>query len=125
MGNMWAILHDERLYPEPEKFSPERFELEKDPERLRLMDSFNYAFGFGRRRCPGMHFADQSLFFTFTSIMACFNIAPVTDSNGESILPPLEFDGGVFRHPKPFKCSITPRRKNVESLIQAAVSVTI
>ncbi|PIL24969.1 cytochrome P450 [Ganoderma sinense ZZ0214-1] len=120
-----AILHDERLYPEPEKFSPERFELEKDLERLRLMDSFNYAFGFGRRRCPGMHFADQSLFFTFTSIMACFNIAPVTDSNGEPILPPLEFDGGVFRHPKPFKCSITPRRKNVESLIQAAVSVSI
>ncbi|KAM5533854.1 hypothetical protein V8D89_012517 [Ganoderma adspersum] len=120
-----AILHDERLYPEPEKFSPERFELEKDPERLRLMDSFNYAFGFGRRRCPGLHFADQSLFFTFTSIMACFDIAAATDSNGESILPPLEFDGGVFRHPKPFKCSITPRRKNVESLIQAAVSVSI
>ncbi|TBU30647.1 cytochrome P450 [Dichomitus squalens] len=125
VGNMWACLHDEKLYPDPEKFFPERFELEKDPERLRLMDTDNYAFGFGRRRCPGMHFADQSLFLTFSSIMACFDIAPITDSSGEPILPDVEFNGGVFRHPKPFKCSITPRRENVESLIQAALSTTL
>ncbi|PIM98302.1 Cytochrome P450 CYP2 subfamily [Handroanthus impetiginosus] len=51
MVNMWAITHDKRVWPEPEKFWPERF-LEEDVaimgSDLRLAP-----FGSGRRVCPG------------------------------------------------------------------------
>lgn len=51
MVNMWAITHDEKVWPEPENFMPERF-LNEDVaimgSDLRLAP-----FGSGRRVCPG------------------------------------------------------------------------
>ncbi|KAL0384845.1 UNVERIFIED_CONTAM: cytochrome [Sesamum radiatum] len=51
MVNMWAITHDDKVWPEPGKFRPERF-LEDDVaimgSDLRLAP-----FGSGRRVCPG------------------------------------------------------------------------
>ncbi|KAL3513012.1 hypothetical protein ACH5RR_025729 [Cinchona calisaya] len=51
MVNMWAITHDEKVWPEPGRFIPERF-LEEDVaimgSDLRLAP-----FGSGRRVCPG------------------------------------------------------------------------
>ncbi|KAK4427690.1 cytochrome [Sesamum alatum] len=51
MVNMWAITHDDKVWPEPGKFQPERF-LEDDVaimgSDLRLAP-----FGSGRRVCPG------------------------------------------------------------------------
>ena len=43
IGNMWAVLHDEAVYPQPDEFIPERFLNEDVP------DSMAIAFGFGRR----------------------------------------------------------------------------
>lgn len=51
MVNMWAITHDEGVWPEPEEFRPERF-MNNDfaimGSDLRLAP-----FGSGRRVCPG------------------------------------------------------------------------
>lgn len=54
--NVWAMHHDENVYPNAEEFMPERF-LEKDgktpvmiPETKELGQ---HAFGFGRRSCIG------------------------------------------------------------------------
>ncbi|KAJ7127431.1 cytochrome P450 [Mycena crocata] len=51
MGNIWGILHNEAMYPDPYSFKPERFLLDgklnpdvRDPEAV---------FGFGRRYCDG------------------------------------------------------------------------
>lgn len=51
MVNMWAITHSDRVWPEPEKFRPERF-LE---EEVNIMgsDLRLSPFGAGRRVCPG------------------------------------------------------------------------
>jgi cytochrome P450 len=53
-GNIYALLHDEKVYgDDPDKFIPERF-LTKDGS---LDDALNRemdtAFGWGRRVCPG------------------------------------------------------------------------
>ncbi|KZV15982.1 hypothetical protein F511_14348 [Dorcoceras hygrometricum] len=51
MVNMWAITHDPKIWPEPEKFHPERF-LEVDVSIMGC-DLRLAPFGAGRRVCPG------------------------------------------------------------------------
>ncbi|KAI0820804.1 cytochrome P450 [Trametes gibbosa] len=104
VGNIWAIQHDDALYPDPFIFSPERFETK--PDAAPAPDSYNYSFGFGRRRCPGVHFADQALWLACAALLACFDITPRPGASP----PTLEFATGAFRHPEPFVCSIRPRR---------------
>lgn len=43
-----AMLHDENIYPEPDKFNPERFLKNGYPD-LSVRDPTTLAFGFGRR----------------------------------------------------------------------------
>lgn len=43
VANVWAILHDETVYPDAEKFIPERYLNDDVP------NSLDVAFGFGRR----------------------------------------------------------------------------
>lgn len=53
-----AISKDPEIFPEPEKFKPERF---LDTTDTRLID-FTLPYGFGRRICPGQFVANASLF---------------------------------------------------------------
>ncbi|KAF7360503.1 O-methylsterigmatocystin oxidoreductase [Mycena venus] len=46
--NIWAMMHDETVYPDSFVFSPERF-MGSSPQA----DPREYAFGFGRRVCAG------------------------------------------------------------------------
>ncbi|KAK0205026.1 cytochrome P450 [Desarmillaria ectypa] len=46
IGNAWAILHDEKDYPNPLVFDPDRF-MKKDGQQLPPDPTI--AFGFGRR----------------------------------------------------------------------------
>jgi cytochrome P450 len=43
-----GILHDERLYKDPEQYTPERF-LGLDAKEAKKLDPSNYVYGFGRR----------------------------------------------------------------------------
>ncbi|KAG6811069.1 hypothetical protein H0H92_009129 [Tricholoma furcatifolium] len=61
MANVWAIMHDPNLYPNPHSFDPERFIIRKSSADhfLRQPDPRTYAFGFGRRVCPGVIFEGE------------------------------------------------------------------
>ncbi|KAF5363577.1 hypothetical protein D9756_000139 [Leucocoprinus leucothites] len=48
VANIWAMAHDENVYPNPNVFDPARF-LGEDQQ----MDPMKFVFGFGRRICPG------------------------------------------------------------------------
>lgn len=97
MANLWGMLHDPEVYPEPHLFRPERFARsnpaqQPDPNKL--------AFGLGRRRCPGYHFATASLFLSITQILWAFNIHPPCDEKGHPVPPPIEYVTGhsVYVH---------------------------
>jgi cytochrome P450 len=44
-----AILRDEKLYPNPYVYNPDRFLEKLEPEVEKRRDPRNYVFGFGRR----------------------------------------------------------------------------
>ncbi|KAJ6571315.1 cytochrome P450 [Mycena capillaripes] len=118
IGNTWAITHDENVYPDPYAFKPERF-LFEDGTPNPAVPSPEAAFGFGRRRCPGRHMANASLFITIASLLAALDIKKALDENGQEIEPSYEFDSGFINTPLPFKCSIRPRSEKAVALIQA------
>ncbi|KAJ7106251.1 cytochrome P450 [Mycena epipterygia] len=119
IGNTWAILHDEVMYPDPYAFKPERFLLDGIPNpAVRDPDA---AFGFGRRICPGRHMARSSIWITVASILATFNIDKAVDEAGHVIEPTFEYMAGLISAPLPFKCSITPRSKEAVALIRGIV----
>jgi len=112
--NIWKILHDPQMYPDPMTFRPERFiasegnKLENDPRQ--------YCFGFGRRICPGQHLADGSIWIGCVLTLAVFDISNHVE-NGVVNIPIHENTRGTISHPKPFKCTIKPRSEKAASLI--------
>ncbi|OCL14764.1 putative cytochrome P450 pisatin demethylase [Glonium stellatum] len=50
--NAWVTQHDPTVYPDPEKFIPERW-LESSEEQLKQMEQSFFAFGAGSRTCIG------------------------------------------------------------------------
>merc|ERR1711976_54550 len=59
MPNIWALHHDERYWPEPEKFDPDRF-IGEDGKLKFNKDSF-LPFSTGRRVCVGEALAKSEL----------------------------------------------------------------
>jgi hypothetical protein len=126
-----AMLHDPEVYPDPHKFDPARFiaaegrEVQRDPRHA--------SFGYGRRRCPGLHLAEASLFICIAMALATFNMEPVTE-NGVPVIPSHENTSGTIRqveplpifcvtharfysHTPPFKIDIKPRSQKALSLL--------
>ncbi|QRV99074.1 cytochrome P450 family protein [Ceratobasidium sp. AG-Ba] len=82
IGNTWAMSRDEKIYRNPETFDPDRF---LDPSVPHIP-----AFGWGQRVCPGLHYAQASIFITIASIFATFNITMSKDESGKDIVPTTE-----------------------------------
>ncbi|KAG9311161.1 cytochrome P450 [Chiua virens] len=85
MCNVWSMTHDPTIYPDPDVFRPERH-LDAS-----VTDPRSFTFGFGRRSCPGVHFASAHNFLVISRILALFDIKPVTGSDGREHVPELEY----------------------------------
>lgn len=89
-----AITRNEELYPEPERFMPERFWGKMDSEVARQVDA---VFGFGRRACPGKAFAESSIFLIMSNIIATMDLTKAVDEAGVPITPPVEYTKSFVR----------------------------
>ncbi|GAB1523262.1 cytochrome P450 family protein [Rhizoctonia solani] len=113
IANSWAMSRDESVYKSPDQFIPDRF---MDPDV-----PTSPAFGFGRRSCPGNHYAEASLFILFASVLAVFDLGPkVNPATGQEEMP----EGKVVVHALlsrilPFECTIKPRSSIHKELIEA------
>ncbi|KAI0031585.1 cytochrome P450 [Vararia minispora EC-137] len=113
-ANLWAILHDENIFPDPFSFSPERY-ISADGKLKqidRMEDPSLIAFGFGRRICPGLHLADGSLFLYIASLLQFFVVKKALDEAGNELEPDVDYEGFISQ-PKPFKCRLVPRLRGV------------
>jgi len=80
------------MYPEPDTFNPERF-MGAEP----ATDPRTYAFGLGRRICPGLHFAEASIFTVASLILSTSTIMKAIDENGREIEPDFITIGSVVK----------------------------
>lgn len=109
-------MKDPGLFPEPETFRPERFIETTNP---RLLD-FELPFGFGRRICPGMHLARNSISINIARFMWAFDILPALDAQGEPIIPDANnYTNGFNSKPVSFDCRIIPRNEKVVDVIKS------
>ncbi|KAI0295307.1 cytochrome P450 [Multifurca ochricompacta] len=110
MSNIWAIMHDHSIYPEPNRFYPERW-LVPDPP-----PSPEAVFGHGRRICQGRFMARDSIWAAIVNILASFEIKSV---NGN---PPKEvYTSGIVSYPEAFELDIRPRSDVAAALVHGTV----
>ncbi|KAI0371374.1 cytochrome P450 [Pilatotrama ljubarskyi] len=120
-ANIWSMLQDPAVFPEPSEFRPERY-LNADGslrELERHEDPSIIGFGFGRRICPGMFFAMNSIFIGIATMLYVFDISKSRHENDEEIVPKVDFRGFIS-HPVPFKCDIRPRSEEAAALVRRA-----
>ncbi|EJD42954.1 putative CyP450 monooxygenase [Auricularia subglabra TFB-10046 SS5] len=117
LANVWSILRDRAYYSDPEEFRPERFLTNGEVDLKTNVDPRILLFGFGRRLCPGRHFADTTAWLAIATTLSCFDILPAKDEQGNSILPTGELRNGAITCPLPFACAITPRSADTERLL--------
>jgi len=112
IANIWGILHDENVYPEPFKFDPARYLGDE------VAGVNSPAFGFGRRVCPGRDLAYITSWITFAQSIATLEIRKGVDANGKEINPSLEYTPGTISHPPPFQCRIEERTVIARELLK-------
>lgn len=123
IANIWAMLHDADVYPEPMRFIPERFlpdsgvPIQPDPSEI--------AFGFGRRVCPGQHIAEASVFIQIATALATLEFRKAVDETGVVQEPEVAFTTAITSHIKPFKCNITPRSDSARVLLEHALDTGV
>ncbi|KLO17676.1 cytochrome P450 [Schizopora paradoxa] len=117
ISNTWGILHDPAIFPDPMAFKPERYFSSDGELDLSLNDPERYAFGYGRRICAGMHFAENSLWIFIAQMLATTKISHKLDTQGRKIAAHLRPTQGLVSQPGPFQCSIVPRFEQAISLL--------
>jgi cytochrome P450 len=118
MYNIWGIAQDEKRYPNASRFIPERF-IDIDGT-LTGDDPAQYAFGLGRRMCPGRYTADASTWSAIVTMLAMLDISSARDDQGKVINFTPTFIPGLSRCPAVFPCSISPRSHIHSDLVRTA-----
>ncbi|KAJ7040918.1 cytochrome P450 [Mycena alexandri] len=114
--NAWGIFHD------PENFNPERYLLTDNGTKPGVDGSDlrpTFAFGVGRRICPGIHLAQNSININAMNLVWAFSFSTETDAEGNPIkLDTFAYQKGILTGPCPFKCKITPRSAEKVEIIE-------
>lgn len=117
----YGIHADEHRWEHPGIFDPDRYlgynlkagqyVGQADPSRRD-----HWSFGGGRRICPGMHLAENSLYILTAKCLWAFSPRPPLNAEGKE--DPFQvtdemYETGTTTLPKPFNCRLVPRNATV------------
>ncbi|KIW86774.1 uncharacterized protein Z519_12560 [Cladophialophora bantiana CBS 173.52] len=120
-ANQWAIHRDPELHPDPETFNPDRWLLPGYATYRETLDRFpnlqNFsAFGFGRRICPGMNIAENSLHLLIARIAWATEISKKPGVE----VPLYDYAAGFNVQPKPFVFDLKARSAARKKIVDMA-----
>ena len=120
ISNVYAIAHDPEVYgPNTHLFDPSRF-LNQDQTQIKPDAPMGYeTFGYGRRICPGIQIAVESIWLVFVSVLSTFNIVGEDTQSRDGARAYVKYSSGLIIHPHPFEVQIIPRSKEAEALIRS------
>ncbi|KAG2413757.1 hypothetical protein HFD88_002946 [Aspergillus terreus] len=118
-GNVWAIHHHEREFPDSDRFNPNRY-MKDSPDHRPFPGEKGYmTFGWGRRVCSGQGLAEQGTFITVARLLWGFRIEKALDREGNEVpVDIFDYTNGLNMRPNPFECRITPRSSEIQATIE-------
>lgn len=122
--NVYGISHDEEAFEKPEVFMPERFlesEFGTKPGADNTARRNDFAFGAGRRVCPGIQLGTNTVTLNIMNLLWAFEFKPAKDPQTGKEIPVSadDFTHGLVTGPLPFKAEITPRSQSHIDLIRS------
>ncbi|KAK6839153.1 hypothetical protein PG987_005019 [Apiospora arundinis] len=125
--NTWTIHHDEKRYPDPDTFNPDRYlhDTLSSAQSANLSDASqrdHWIFGAGRRICPAISVAERENWLAISRLLWAFDME--TETPGVPI-DLKEYDGLSGRSPLPFRIRMKPRHENVEKVLKAALQANL
>jgi Cytochrome P450 len=133
-----VLVKDPNLFDDPETFNPSRFLNPHEPAgnwNGKVESDFTIPFGFGRRICPGMRVALQSIFISLARcvpkdpplnnlivtfwgrIFWAFDVLPAVE--GSRIDHTKMTHRGITREPAPFQFRVRAWHLDVERIIES------
>jgi len=124
IANAWAAYRSEDLYEQPHIFNPDRF-MTSDTGTKRGADLAGYrddlVFGAGRRMCPGIFLAQNSINLIVTNLLWAFNFDFAKHATTGKLIPIdiNKFQEALVVCAEPFECSITSRGRVQAEIIRS------
>ncbi|CDP01253.1 unnamed protein product [Coffea canephora] len=114
LANAWAVHRDPKLWEEPEKFMPERFEGKGLMDKEEFNSKF-LPFGIGRRACPGANLGIRSVSLAVGTFIQCFDWDKV-EQDGEL---DIDFSNRItMKKSNHLEALCAPRQESIQLLSQ-------
>jgi len=113
----YTLNFDEKYFKDPDTFDPERFIGYPEPSNhytsLPGNERDHYAYGVGRRSCPGVHMAERNQWRIAAKMLWAFDFYEPLDPETGHVIPlgvsESDYESGLVFRPRPFSIRMKPR----------------
>ncbi|KAJ3768549.1 cytochrome P450 [Lentinula raphanica] len=121
----YTLHHNPERYEKPWEFNPDRYlgdnlSCAESSKLSNVMERDHWAFGAGRRICPGMQVAERELWLAVSQLLWSFNFRALPDEP----ISLEEYEGLSGRTPLPFRIRLQPRHQLVEPALKGVQEVS-